>query len=69
MLDKIVSYFRKHKFNLDEFITTEFELEIETIGIKTFFCKKCGKSFCLERWQMEHLPGSMSRGCPGKTKS
>lgn len=68
MIAKLVSHFRKHEFDMDNYITTEFELEYEQYALETYICKKCGKSLCLHGWQMKCLPWSMSHGCPGKKK-
>jgi hypothetical protein len=53
---------KKHKFDLDNPNTAE------CCGFRfpQYICKKCGKTLCLDSWQMKQLPWSISHGCTGK---
>jgi len=68
-----LSRWRKHEFDLDHeytglmnFWTKNEKGKLVQLTHPFFVCKRCGKQLWLNREDMNHLPYSMSHGCPVK---
>ena len=56
---KLKVKFRKHDFDLENPQVVDSGILLFT----KFICKNCGKSLCLDKWQMKKLPRAMAYGC------
>jgi hypothetical protein len=61
MFENLRRKFRSHKFDLKN----PLKATMGKTAFEGFRCSVCGKTLWLDLWQMNDLPFSMGRGCPG----
>lgn len=65
ILQKLLSKFRKHKWDLDN----PQKIRTPLVSYNKYSCILCGEALCLDEWQMRDLPPQMKYNCPGKGKA